>query len=84
MVLGELSRLRSPISSVSIFLEINITQIEASMTLFAFVISISQFLVFHVSGYIFWIAMQIQISIQLIFAPYKWSISLGIDERHRV
>ena len=44
MIKGELNRLCLAISSVSLFLQINITQIEASMTLFAFVILISQFL----------------------------------------
>ena len=44
MIIGELNRLCSAISSSSLFLEKNITQIEASVTLFAFVILISQFL----------------------------------------
>ena len=44
MIIGEFNRLCSAISSVSLFLEINITQIEASVTLFSFVILISQFL----------------------------------------
>ena len=44
MIIGELNRLCSAISSVSLSLEINITQIEASVTLFVFVILISQFL----------------------------------------
>ena len=43
MMIGKLSRLYS-ISSVSLFLEINITQIEAFVALFAFVVLISQFL----------------------------------------
>ena len=43
-MIGELNRLCSSISSLSLFLEINITKIEASVTLFAFVILISQFL----------------------------------------
>ena len=42
---GELNRLCSTISNVSLFLEINITQIEASVTLFASVVLISQLLV---------------------------------------
>ena len=42
MIIGELSRLCSAISSMSLFFEINITQIEASVTLFAFVVFISQ------------------------------------------
>ena len=44
MILGELSRLCSAILSVSLFSEINTTKIEAPVTLFAFVILISQFL----------------------------------------
>ena len=44
MKIGELNRLCSAFSSVLLFLEINITQIEASVTVFAFVILISQFL----------------------------------------
>ena len=44
MMIRELNRLCSAISSVALFLEINITQIEASVTLFAFVILIAQFL----------------------------------------
>ena len=44
MTIRELNRRCSAISSESLFLEINITQIEASMTLFAFVILIAQFL----------------------------------------
>ena len=44
MIIGELNRLCSATSSVSLFYEINITQIEESVTLFAFVILISQFL----------------------------------------
>ena len=44
MIKGELNKLCSAISSVSLFLEINITPIEASVTRFAFVILISQFL----------------------------------------
>ena len=43
MIIGELSRLCS-ISRVSVYLDINITQIEASVTLFAFVDLISQYL----------------------------------------
>ena len=44
MIKGELNRPCSAISSVSLFLEINITLIEASVMLFEFVILISQFL----------------------------------------
>ena len=44
MIIGELNRICSSISSVSLFLVINITQIEASVTLFAIVILISRFL----------------------------------------
>ena len=44
MIIGELSRLCHSIQSMPLFLEINITQIEASVTLFAFVVLISQFL----------------------------------------
>ena len=40
----ELNRLCSAVSSVSLSLEINFTQIAASVTLFAFVVLISQFL----------------------------------------
>ena len=43
MVMGE-STLQCSISTVSLSLEINITQIEASLTLFAFVVLISQLL----------------------------------------
>ena len=43
-MIGELNRLCSAISSMSLFLEMNITQIEASVMFFAFVILISQFL----------------------------------------
>ena len=38
MMIGDLNRLRSAISSLSLFLEINITQGEVSVMLFAFVI----------------------------------------------
>ena len=44
MIKGEFNRLYSVISSVLLFLEINITQMEASVTLFAFVILTSQFI----------------------------------------
>ena len=43
MIIEELNRLCSAISSVLLYLEINITQIEESVMLFAFVILISQF-----------------------------------------
>ena len=43
-MIRELNRLCSAISSVTLFLEINITQIEASVMLFAFVSLIAQFL----------------------------------------
>ena len=44
VTIGELNRLCSAISSVSLFLEINITKLEASVALFTFAIWISQFL----------------------------------------
>ena len=44
MMIGELNRLCSALSSVSLFLEMNITQKEASVMFFEFVILISQFL----------------------------------------
>ena len=44
MITGELNRLCSAISRVLLFLEINITQIEASVTRFVFVILVSKFL----------------------------------------
>ena len=44
MIIGELNGLCSAFSSRSLVLEINIDQIEASVTLFAFIIQISQFL----------------------------------------
>ena len=37
------TRVKQTISSVSLFAEVNITEIEASVTLFAFVVLISQF-----------------------------------------
>ena len=43
-MIEELGILCSAIPGVSLFLEMNITQIEASVTLFAFVVLISQFL----------------------------------------
>ena len=44
MIIGELDRLCSAISSVSRFLEINFTRIEETVTLYTFVVLISQFL----------------------------------------
>ena len=44
MIIGELSRLGCSTSTARLFLEIKITQIEASVTLFAFVFLILQFL----------------------------------------
>ena len=44
MMIGELNRLCFAISSVSLILEINTTQKEAYVTLFAFNVLISQFL----------------------------------------
>ena len=43
MIIGELNRLYSAVSSVSLLLEIIITEIEASVMLFPFVNLISQF-----------------------------------------